>query len=187
VTRGLLIIDIQRDYFPGGAYPLVEPEAAATAAREVLDAYRSAGAPVIHVQHVWDAPDAAFMKPGTDGVEIHPLVAPEGAEPVVTKAEPNSFLGTGLEAELRDRGIDSVVVSGMMTSMCVDSTVRAGSELGFTMSVVHDACAAPDLEFGDTTVPGASVHAAFLAALGDGFATVIGSDEAVASVAGPDS
>ena len=74
----------------------------------------------------------------------------------------------------------------MMTSMCVDSTVRAGAELGFTMSVIHDACAAPDLEFGDTTVPGASVHAAFLAALGDGFAAVISSDEAVAGVAGAD-
>jgi len=186
MTRGLVIIDIQRDYFPGGAYPLVEPEAAVKAARQVLDAFRAAGAPVIHVQHVWDAPDAAFMKPGTDGVEIHPLVAPEGGEPVVTKALPNSFVATSLESDLRDRGIDEVVVAGMMTSMCVDSTVRAGAELGFTMTVVHDACAAPDLEFGDTVVPGASVHAAFLAALGDGFAAVVSSDEAVAGVAGED-
>ena len=181
-----MIIDIQRDYFPGGAYPLVEPETAAKAARHVLDAYRSADAPVIHIQHVWDAPDAAFMKPGTDGVEIHPLVAPEGDEPVVTKAQPNSFLGTTLESELRSRGIDDVVVAGMMTSMCVDSTVRAGAELGFTMSVIHDACAAPDLQFGDTVVPGVSVHAAFLAALDDSFATVIDSEQAVAGVAGAD-
>jgi nicotinamidase-related amidase len=179
-----VIIDIQRDYFPGGAYPLVEPDAAAQAAQRLLGAYRTAGAPVIHVQHVWDAPDAAFMKPGTDGVEIHPLVAPEGTEPVVTKAFPNSFVETDLEAQLRDRGIDSVVIAGMMTSMCVDSTTRPGAELGFTLTVVHDACAAPDLTFGDSTVPGASVHAAFLAALGDGFATVVSSDEAVAAVAG---
>lgn len=184
MTRGLLIIDIQRDYFPGGAYPLVEPEAAAAAARKVLDAYRAAGHPVIHVQHVWDAPDASFMKPGTDGVEIHPDIAPEGDEPVVTKAFPNSFVETDLEGQLRSRGIDTVVVAGMMTSMCVDSTVRAGAELGFTIDVVHDACAAPDLTFGDSTVPGASVHAAFLAALGDGFATVVGSDEAAGAVAG---
>lgn len=181
-----MIIDIQRDYFPGGNYPLVEPDAAAEAARKVLDAYRAAQVPVIHVQHVWDEPDAAFMKPGTDGVEIHPLVTPEGAEPVVTKELPNSFLGTTLESELRERGIDSVTVAGMMTSMCVDSTVRAGAELGFTMSVIHDACAAPDLEFGESVVPGATVHAAFLAALGDGFATIVHSDEAVAEVAGGD-
>ncbi len=54
-SRTLLIIDIQRDYFPGGAYPLVEPEAAASAARRVLDSFREAGDPIIHMKHVWDA------------------------------------------------------------------------------------------------------------------------------------
>lgn len=186
MARGLLIVDIQRDYFPGGAYPLVGPEEAARAAGRVLAAYRDAGAPVIHVQHRWDEPDAPFMRPGTPGIEIHPDVAPIDGELVLTKAEPNSFIDTGLESELRSRGIDDVVVVGMMSSMCVDSTVRAGSELGFTMTVVHDGCAAPDLEFESSTVPGDAVHAAFMAALGDGFAEVVGSDEAVAGVAGGD-
>jgi nicotinamidase-related amidase len=68
MARGLLVIDIQRDYFPGGAAPLVEPEAAATATRRLLDAFRAAGDPVLHLKHVWDAPDATFMRPGTDGV-----------------------------------------------------------------------------------------------------------------------
>ena len=61
MARTLLIIDIQRDYFPGGAYPLVEPEAAAAEARRVLDSFRATGEPVIHLKHVWDAPDAEFM------------------------------------------------------------------------------------------------------------------------------
>jgi nicotinamidase-related amidase len=65
----------------------------------------------------------------------------------------------------------------MMSSMCVDATVRAGADLGFGMTVVHDGCAAPDLEFGGTTVPGRSVHAAFMAALGSGYATLASSDE----------
>ena len=173
--RGLLIIDIQRDYFPGGAYPLVAPEDAATAARRVLDAFRERGEPVVHLQHVWDAPDATFMRPGTDGVEIHPLVAPGDGERVIQKAEPNGFLGTPLQDALREAGIDEVVVAGMMSSMCVDATVRAGADLGFAMTVVHDGCAAPDLEFGGTNVPGASVHAAFMAALGDGYATLVAS------------
>ncbi len=177
MTRALLIVDIQNDYFPGGAYPLVNPEAAATAARHVLDGFRERGEPVIHVQHVWDAPDATFMRPGTGGVEIHPLVAPAGGERVVTKAEPNAFLGTGLEATLRDAGIDSLVVAGMMSSMCVDATVRAAVDLGFTATVVHDACAAPDLAFNGATIPGATVHGAFMAALGDGYATLAAGDE----------
>ena len=153
MTRGLLVIDIQRDYFPGGALPLVEPEAAATATRRLLDAFRTADEPVLHLKHVWDAPDATFMRPGTDGVELHPLVAPAGGEPVLEKAAPNGFVGTGLEDEVRSRGIDELVVAGMMSSMCVDATVRAAADLGFSVTVVHDGCAAPDLRFGETDVP----------------------------------
>jgi nicotinamidase-related amidase len=177
MTQGLLIIDIQRDYFPGGANPLVEPEAAAKAARSVLDSFRHNGNPVLHLKHVWDSPDATFMRPGTEGVEIHPLVAPADGEPVIEKAEPNGFLGTDLSQQLAAGDIDSLVVVGMMSSMCVDATVRAGSDLGLTMTVVHDGCAAPDLDFGDTHVPGAVVHAAFMAALDGSYATVVGSDE----------
>jgi nicotinamidase-related amidase len=182
--RTLLVIDIQRDYFPGGAYPLVEPQAAAEAARRVLDSFREAGDPVIHMKHVWDAPDAAFMKPGTEGVEIHPLVEPADGELVLEKATPNSFVGTPLESELRERDPDQLVVAGMMSSMCVDATVRAAADLGFSATVVHDACAAPDLAFNGVDVPGAAVHAAFMAALADGYAEVTSAAELLADDAG---
>jgi len=179
MARALLIIDIQRDYFPGGAYPLVEPDHAAENARRLLDGFRAAGDPILHLQHIWDAPDATFMRPGTDGVEIHPLLEPAEGEPVLEKAAPNGFIGTSLEQDLRTAGVDELVVAGMMSSMCVDATVRAGADLGFAMTVVHDACAAPDLTFGDRTVDGATVHAAFMAALADGYGTVISAGEAL--------
>ena len=133
---------------------------------------------MIHVQHVWDAPDAAFMKPGTPGIEINAAVAPEDGELVIQKEAPNSFLGTSLKSELDSRGIDELVVCGMMTSMCVDASVRAAADLGYKVTLVHDACAAPDLEFGGVSVPGASVHAAFLAAMSDNYATVVGAADA---------
>ncbi len=177
MPQALLIIDIQRDYFPGGAFPLVEPEAAAAHAAELLAAFRAAGGQVVHMQHVAEEPDAAFMRAGSLGVEIHDLVAPTGDELVLTKAAPNSFLHTALHAELTGRGIDELVVSGMMSSMCVDATVRAAADLGYSVQVAHDACAAPDLEFGDHPIPGATVHAAFMAALGDGYAKVLETGE----------
>ena len=181
MARGLLIVDIQRDYFPGGAYPLVEPEAAAATARRVLDRFRADGGPVVHLRHVWVAPDATFMRPGTDGVEIHPDVAPAEGEPVIEKAHPNGFIETGLEDRLRSLGADELVVVGMMSSMCVDATVRAAVDLGFDTTVVHDGCAAPDLSFDNREVPGAAVHAAFMAALADGYAEVVAADELLAS------
>ena len=182
MTRALLIIDIQRDYFPGGAHPLVGPEDAAANAAQVLAAFRAAGEPVVHVQHVWDAPDAEYLKPGTPGFEIHDAVRPEGDEPVVQKEEPNAFVGTALDERLRGLGVEELVVAGMMSSMCVDATVRAAVDRGFAATVVHDACAAPDLEFGGETIPGRSVHGAFMAALGDGYATLVSADDV--SVAG---
>jgi nicotinamidase-related amidase len=183
VSRALLIVDIQNDYFPGGAFPLVGPEAAAASARRLLDSFRAAGEPVVHLRHVWDAPDAEFMRPGTPGVEINSEVAPAEGEPVIEKDAPNGFLRTPLEKTLCELGVDRLVVAGMMTSMCVDATARAASDLGFEVIVAADACAAPDLEFGGTEVPAAGVNAAFLAALADSYGDVVNTDELVRGLA----
>jgi nicotinamidase-related amidase len=106
-------------------------------------------------------------------VEIHASVTPVEGEDVITKAYPNSFRETSLEETLKSQGVDHLVVAGMMTSMCVDATVRAANDLGYQVTVVADACAAPDLEFDGRQVPGSDVHAAFLAALSDSYATVL--------------
>jgi len=176
VTRALVVVDIQNDYFAGGANPLFEPEAAAANARRLQGAFRASGEPVLNVRHVWDEPEATFMRPGTPGVEIHETVAPLPGELVIQKAHPNSFLETRLEETLRSLGVDHVVVCGMMTSMCVDATARAASDLGFETTVVHDACATRDLAFGAEIVPARQVHAAFIAALGSAYATIVATD-----------
>ena len=176
MSRALLLIDIQRDYFPGGLHPLVGSDHAADAAASVLGAFRAGSEPVLHVQHSWDEPNAEYLKPGTPGFEHDDRVAPAEDEPVVVKRAPNAFLGTDLERRLRLEGIDRLVVAGMMTSMCVDATVRAAVDLGFAVTVVGDACAAPDLEHAGVNVPGELVHAAFIAALADGYAAVIRAD-----------
>src|SRR6185312_12651131 len=168
----LVIIDIQNDYFPGGRSELVGADDAAARAAEVLAGFRERGERVVHLQHVWDAPDAEFFAPGTSGVEINPVVAPAGDEAVVQKAFPNGFQHTDLEQRLHSVDADQLVLCGMMTSMCVDATVRAAVDLGFECTVVHDACATKDLRFDGRAVAAADVHAAFLAALGDGYAAL---------------
>jgi len=177
MTRALLIVDIQLDYFAGGAFPLVDPDSAAAAARTVLDGFRASGETIVHIFHVSTEPDATFFRPGTPGIGIHPSVAPSGDEIVLEKHEPNSFIGTGLQQLLIEEGVTELVIVGMMSSMCIDSTTRAASELGFEVTVVSDACTAPDLTFGETAVPGATVHASFMAALDGSFATVVSSAE----------
>ncbi len=173
MPSALLIIDIQNDYFSGGAFPLGGPDEAVGRAAEVLARFRAADLPVVHVQHVWDSPDAQFFAPGTHGVEIHELVAPLDSEQVVTKAHPNSFLQTELGDVLERLGADELVVAGMQSNLCVDATVRAASDLGHTVTVVADACAAADLQHGERAVGAADVHAAFMAALDGNYATVV--------------
>jgi nicotinamidase-related amidase len=169
---GLLLVDLQNDYFPGGSMELVGAEAAGRKARELLSRFRAAGAPVWHVQHLAQRPGATFFRPGTAGAEIHPLVRPEPGEPVVVKHFPNAFRETGLLESLRGAGVENVVVAGAMSHMCIDATTRAAADLGFRCTVVADACATRDLVFRGEVVASRLVHAAFMAALDGAYARV---------------
>lgn len=179
MSRALVIVDIQKDYFPGGRMELVGAEAAGGRAHELLSAFRESGEAVFHIQHVFESKDAPFFTPESEGTKIHPDVAPEGDEPLIVKHHPNAFLDTPLADELRRAGAEDVIICGMMTSMCVDASARAAADLGFHTSIAADACAAPDLRSGDEVIPGATVHKAFLAALGSLIADVRDTDEII--------
>lgn len=169
----LLLIDIQNDYFPEGRFELDGADAAATQARAALDHFRERGLPILHVRHESVQPGATFFLPGTPGAEIHPRVAPRPGEAVVLKHFPNSFRATDLQERLRALEVKQLVVAGSMTFMCVDATVRAAADLGYSVTLLHDACAARALEFNGQAVPAPQVHAAFLAALGMGYARLL--------------
>jgi len=171
--EALLLVDIQNDYFPGGAFPVPGSPGAAERAADLLDAFRRGRGPVVHVQHLAVKPGATFFLPGTPGVGIHDRVRPRPDEPVVVKHFPNAFRGTELQDLLRRLGAGRLVVAGMMTHMCIDATTRAACDLGFECAVAADACAAPALALGGVQVPADQVHAAFLAALSGSYARVL--------------
>jgi nicotinamidase-related amidase len=182
MTTALLIIDIQNDYFPGGRMELVGSPAASLEAKALLQAFRARGLPVIHVQHLSTRPGATFFLPDTEGVRIHESVQPAAGETVVTKHFPNAFRETGLAETLRERGIDALVIAGMMSHMCIDTSTRAAADAGFACTLAHDACATRDLAFGGATIPAAQVHAAFMAAMNGAFAKVVTAGEAIAAL-----
>ncbi|MAM76456.1 cysteine hydrolase family protein [uncultured Tistrella sp.] len=175
--RALVVIDVQNDYFPGGRWPLVGIEAAAANVARLIAAFRAAGEPVVHVRHEFAGEGAPFFAAGSDGARIHDSVSPAEGEPVVLKHFPNAFRETGLDVLLREMGVDQVVIAGAMSHMCIDAGARAARDLGFEVTVAHDACATRDQEFGGVTVPAAQVHAAFMAALGFAYANVVATGE----------
>lgn len=170
MQTALVLIDIQNDYFPGGAMELEGSVETGQRAAMLLAAFRARGLPVIHVQHVSTRPGATFFLPDTRGVEIHTCVTPQHGETIVRKHYPNSFRDTPLLAHLREHKISNLVIGGMMTHMCVDTTVRAAADLGFTCHLAHDACATRALSFGGKSVAAAEVQTAFVAALNGLFA-----------------
>jgi nicotinamidase-related amidase len=179
--HALLIVDIQNDYFPGGRMELEGAEAAAARAAVLLSRFRDAGRPVIHVQHVSNRPGATFFLPDTPGVEIHEAVRPRAGETVIVKHFPNSFRDTPLADRLRSRDIGELTLAGMMTHMCIDTTVRAAFDLGLRCTLAHDACATRALAFGKETIPAHEVHRSFIAALHGLFAQARTVDEIVAA------
>jgi len=165
MKTALLLIDIQNDYFPNGRMPLEKSTDACQKAHEILRAYREKQLPIIHVQHVSTRPDAVHFLPCTKGVEFHPDVLPMKNETIIKKHYPNSFRDTNLQNYLTKNKITHLVIIGMMTHMCIDATVRAAYDLGFSCTVLHDACATKNLEFNSMVIPAQTVHNAFLAAL----------------------
>jgi nicotinamidase-related amidase len=175
--QALIVVDIQNDYFPQGKWPLAGADAAADNAARLIGAFREAGDSVVHIRHEFTSADAPFFTPGSDGAKLHPKVLNRADEPVVLKHFVNSFRETDLKAVLDDKGVTDLVVVGSMSHMCVDGITRAAADMGYSVTVVHDACASRELEFNGLTVPAAHVHAAFMSALGFAYASVVSTDE----------
>lgn len=161
----LLVIDIQNFYFPGGRSELVEPAKAAEMAALAIGRARETANPVIFVQH----------KAAT-GMEINETVKPLPGEKIFVKEEVNSFLNTGLKEYFDGLTIDTLVICGMQTQMCVEAAVRAAHDYGYHVILLHDACATRNMKFGDREVTAADVHASTLATLRS-YAEVISVDE----------
>ena len=146
MNTALLLIDIQNDYFPNGRMPLEKSTDASLKAQEVLQAYRAKQKSIVHVQHISTRPDAIHFLPCTKGIEFHPNVQPNKNETIIKKHYPNSFKDTGLLNHLIKNKINHLTIVGMMTHMCIDATVRAAYDLGFSCTVLHDACATKNLD-----------------------------------------
>lgn len=173
MNMALVMVDIQNDYFQGGRFPLMGPETAAENALKMLAHFRQRRLPVIHVQHISLKPDAAFSAGYGGGGFLQPH-GPGPGEKVIIKHKPDSFLETVLELELRAGGIGKLVICGMMTHMCIDTTVRSAAARGYAVTLISDACATRALVWNGTEVSAEQVQYAYLAALNGTFARVQG-------------
>lgn len=136
----LILIDLQTGFDSPFWGARNNPDAENNAAR-LLAHWRNAGGPLFHVRHL-STTKGSPLEAGTDGAAFKPLTQPQGIEPVIEKTVNSAFIGTDLEARLRTTGITDLVICGLTTPHCVSTTSRMAANLGFGVTLAHDACAA---------------------------------------------
>ena len=164
--EALLLIDIHDIYFTPGELLLHRPEDAADKAAAVLERFRQEKKTVIHVRHNFETLS-----------EINERVRPVDGEKTVCKDYPSSFLKTDMREYLEENKIEKIVIVGMMSHMCVDTTARACQDYGYDVTVIEDACTTLDLEFRGRKIPAQVVHDAYMASLDGMFAKVMTLEE----------
>jgi nicotinamidase-related amidase len=135
MRTALIIVDVQQGMF---AYrpPLYRGEETVQRIAGLLHRARKAGTPVFHIQH--DGGEGHLLAKGSAGWPHHPAVAPLVGEPVIEKRRSSSFHDTDLHKRLAEAGIDRLVIAGIQTEMCVDSTCRHAAALNYRVVLVSD-------------------------------------------------
>jgi nicotinamidase-related amidase len=180
----LLVVDVQRG-FQDPRWPTRNNPAFEDNLRRLLELWRQRGWPLVYVRHDSNEPGSPFI-PGTRGNELDEQVLGDSdPDVVVTKSVSSAFHGTpSLDEWLRERAIDTVVVSGIQTNMCAETTARVAGNLGYRMLFALDATYTFDLDaFGGGTITADELARATAANLNDEFGEVVTTDDLVARAA----
>ncbi|KAI8686723.1 hypothetical protein LRP88_13034 [Fusarium phalaenopsidis] len=169
----LVIIDAQNEYAQG-KLRVSNIDTSRVALASLLEKYRAAKAPVVHVVHATPA-GAPVFTPETELAEELPELKPVEGESVVTKNYPGSFTDTDLQDILKATGRSKIVLTGYMAHVCVSTTARQGAERGWDVLIAEDAV-------GDRDIPGVKAEDLTKTALleiADAFGTIIQGQDVV--------
>lgn len=147
----VIVIDIQNEYFAGGKMPIPDGMKALQNSKRLVEFAHKHGMLVFFVRHEGAADGPLFAK-GSRFAEFHKDLQPGKNDRVITKATPSSFVGTDLKQQLDSLGIKQLIVTGLMTHMCVSSTARDAVPLGYSVIIPEDATATRDLATWDNKV-----------------------------------
>lgn len=179
-TAALLVIDFQLEYFEGGRLPIPDGDSAMLKAKQLIAFADQHGMPVFHVQHVGAAGDPLFATDG-EKVAFHPNILPADHHTVVQKTTASSFASTDLHQQLQSKDIKTLIISGLMTHMCVSTAARDARPLGYQVLVAGDASATRAIDGWDGgVVSHTDLHRAALTEVSDSFGEVLLTDRITA-------
>lgn len=165
MKQGLLVIDVQNDYFTGGKMILTGADEALLKINALEERFLAEKLPIIYIQHIKYETNADFFGVGTEGVDLHPQLKHDASSIIVEKQFPNSFQSTPLQQQLEKNGVEQLVICGMMTHMCIRATTPVAESLGYAPIVITDATATRDLTVNGELIPAKQIQETMLAEL----------------------
>jgi nicotinamidase-related amidase len=140
MNRALVVIDVQESFRQRPSWSAVSAPDIVARVQRLVDASRTAGDLVVWVLHAEPGAGTPF-DPVTGHVRLMPGLEPTSAEPLITKTSINAFTTTNLQQLLTTRGIRELVVCGIQTEQCCETTTRVASDLGYEVTFVTEATA----------------------------------------------
>lgn len=172
----LVVIDFQNEYFTG-RMPIPDGRQALANAQKLIALADRVGMPVFQIQHVAPAGAAVFALDGAT-VAFAPGAAPRARDTVLRKTSVSVFASTDLDKRLKAQGIDTLLITGLMTHACVAGAARDAVPLGYRVVVASDATATRDIVRDDgSRVTSDALHRAALAEIEDTFGDVLSTDD----------
>ena len=163
MSRALLVIDVQREYFEG-AFPIRHPAGHLSAILEVMDAAEKAKIPTVVVRHHQPDPQSPVFRQGSAMWQLHAEVESRPRNLLIDKQLPGSFTNTPLDEFLKERGIDTVCIAGYMTQVCCDTTARQAFHRGYQVEFLSDATGTLDVANKAGSVTAEQLHESILVA-----------------------
>lgn len=163
MTRALLVIDVQNEYFDG-ALPITYPVGHLDRILEVMDRAAAAGVPTAVIRHHQADPQSPIFCKGSDQWQLHPEVEQRPRDILIDKQLPGSFTQTELDDWLKRVGADTVTIAGYMTHMCCDTTAKQAFHRGYKVEFLRDATGTLNIENAGGSVTAEQMQTSILVA-----------------------
>lgn len=175
-TTALLVIDFQNEYF-GGRMPIPNGERALVNASRLIERADAEGSKVYHIQHVTPAGSPVFAE-DSETSAFHRGSQPAAHHAILRKSSVSVFPTTDIDQRLKQSGVDTLIITGLMTHACVAGAARDAVPLGYNVIVAEDACATRDIDIGNgQTIGHDTLHRAALASIDDTFGDILTTEQ----------
>jgi nicotinamidase-related amidase len=172
-SEALIVIDVQNGMFSDPDNPVFRGDHLISVIKRLIRYFRNQKIPIIYIQH--NGASGSPLEKSSDGWKIRQEIKPKNSDIVIQKNTPNSFLDTDLKSILNELKAQDLIICGLQSELCIDTTCRQAKAFGYNVTLVKDAHST----FNTELLPAEKIWAHHNSVLGDWFVTVKESSEII--------